>query len=67
MSSRISGTQRSLCNDDGTFFITDQEGHWTPKNRIDWVRPGRFYGYMWAYDHPESSSDDAMEPSLAGG
>jgi len=51
-------------NDDGTFFITDQEGHWTPKNRIDWVRPGRFYGYMWGYDHPESSSDDAMEPSI---
>jgi hypothetical protein len=51
-------------NDDGTFFITDQEGHWTPKNRIDWVRPGRFYGYMWAYDHPESSADDAMEPSM---
>jgi cytochrome c5 len=51
-------------NDDGTFFITDQEGHWTPKNRIDWVRPGRFYGYMWGYDHPESSTDDAMEPSI---
>jgi hypothetical protein len=51
-------------NDDGTFFITDQEGHWTPKNRIDWVRPERFYGYMWAYDHPESSADDAMEPSM---
>jgi hypothetical protein len=51
-------------NDDGTFFVTDQEGHWTPKNRIDWVRPGRFYGYMWGYDHPESSSDDAMEPSM---
>ena len=51
-------------NDDGTFFITDQEGHWTPKNRIDWVRPGRFYGYMWGYYHPESSADDAMEPSI---
>jgi len=51
-------------NDYGTFFITDQEGHWTPKNRIDWVRPGRFYGYMWAYEHPESSADDAMEPSM---
>lgn len=51
-------------NDDGTFFVTDQEGHWTPKNRIDWVRPGRFYGYMWAYDHPESSDDSAMEPSM---
>ncbi len=51
-------------NDDGTFFITDQEGHWTPKNRIDWVRAGRFYGYMWGYDHPESGADEAMEPSL---
>lgn len=51
-------------NEDGTFFITDQEGHWTPKNRIDWVRPGRFYGYMWGYDHPDSSADDAMEPSI---
>jgi hypothetical protein len=51
-------------NEDGTFFITDQEGHWTPKNRIDWVRPGRFYGYMWGYYHPESSADDAMEPSI---
>ena len=51
-------------NEDGTFFITDQEGHWTPKNRIDWVRPGRFYGYMWGYDHPESSADEAMEPSM---
>jgi cytochrome c5 len=51
-------------NEDGTFLITDQEGHWTPKNRIDWVRPGRFYGYMWAYDHPQSSDDEAMEPSI---
>ena len=24
--------------EDGTFFATDQEGHWTPKNRINWVR-----------------------------
>ncbi|WP_391732093.1 DUF6797 domain-containing protein [Tautonia sociabilis] len=35
-----------LVNPDGTFFLTDQEGHWTPKNRINWVREGRFYGYM---------------------
>lgn len=51
-------------NDDGTCLVTDQEGHWTPKNRIDWVRPGKFYGYMWAYDHPESAADDAMSPPL---
>ncbi len=48
-------------NEDGTFYITDQEGHWTPKNRIDLVRPGKFYGYMWAYDHPASGADEFME------
>ncbi len=51
-------------NDDGTCLVTDQEGHWTPKNRIDWVRQGKFYGYMWAYDHPESAADDMMSPPL---
>ncbi len=52
-------------NDDGTFFVTDQEGHWTPKNRINLVHlPARFYGNMWAYEHPESSADAAMEQPL---
>ena len=27
-------------NPDGTFFLTDQEGFWTPKNRINWVKRG---------------------------
>jgi putative heme-binding domain-containing protein len=48
-------------NSDGTFFITDQEGHWTPKNRINHVVEGGFYGYMWAYDHAADSSDQAMK------
>lgn len=51
-------------NDDGTFFVTDQEGHWTPKNRINWVRPGKFYGNMWGYHNIENSSDSAMEPPV---
>jgi cytochrome c5 len=51
-------------NDDGTFFVTDQEGHWIPKNRINHVIPGRFYGNMWSYLHPESSADSAMEQPL---
>ena len=51
-------------NDDGTFFVTDQEGHWTPKNRINQIVPGRFYGNMWSYHHPESSADTAMEQPL---
>ena len=31
-------------NPDGTWFVTDQEGHWTPKNRINLITPaGGFY------------------------
>ncbi|MDP7640079.1 MAG: heme-binding protein, partial [Candidatus Hydrogenedentes bacterium] len=33
----------------GEFLIADNEGHWTPANRINWVKPGGFYGYMWGY------------------
>jgi cytochrome c5 len=51
-------------NDDGTFFVTDQEGHWTPKNRINWVRPGRFYGNMFSYHDRTSSADGDMEQPL---
>ena len=51
-------------NPDGTFFLTDQEGHWTPKNRINWVREGKFYGNMWGYHDITDSSDSAMEPPL---
>ncbi len=36
-------------NDDGTFFVTDQEGFWTPKNRINRVKVGGFYGNMFGY------------------
>jgi hypothetical protein len=48
-------------NPDGTFFVTDQEGHWTPKNRINWVKPGGFYGNMWGYHDVTDTSDAAME------
>jgi putative heme-binding domain-containing protein len=48
-------------NGDGTFFVTDQEGHWTPMNRINRVEPGGFYGNMYSYGAPEDSSDSAME------
>ena len=47
-------------NDDGTFFITDQEGHWIPKNRINLVEPGKFYGNFWGY-HDRTNSDSEME------
>ena len=48
-------------NPDGSFFVTDQEGHWTPKNRINWV-PGKggFYGNVFGYHDVTDTSDDAM-------
>jgi len=51
-------------NDDGTFFVTDQEGHWTPKNRINWVHPGGFYGNMFGYHDRTSSADSDMVQPL---
>lgn len=47
-------------NPDGSFFVTDQEGHWTPKNRVNRVVPGGFYGNMWGYHGVTDASDDAM-------
>jgi len=51
-------------NPDGTFFLSDQEGFWTPKNRINWVRRGGFYGNMWGYHDVTDPSDRAMEPPV---
>ena len=51
-------------NDDGTFYLTDQQGHWTPDNRIELVRPGRFYGNMLSYGAPQDSSDSLMEKPM---
>jgi hypothetical protein len=51
-------------NPDGSFFVTDQEGHWMPMNRVNRVRAGGFYGNMWGYGAPESTSDEAMAPPL---
>ena len=49
-----------LLNPDGSFIVTDQEGHWNPMNRINWVEEGGFYGNMYGYGAPPDSSDDAM-------
>ena len=54
-------------NPDGSFIVTDQEGHWNPKNRINWVKgTGRedFYGNMFGYHSITDSSDSAMTPPL---
>jgi putative heme-binding domain-containing protein len=51
-------------NPDGTFFVTDQEGFWTPKNRINLVEKGGFYGNMWGYTDITDTSDVAMKQPL---
>jgi putative heme-binding domain-containing protein len=48
-------------NPDGTFFLSDQEGFWTPKNRINWVKRNGFYGNMWGFTDVTDPSDSAME------
>ncbi len=51
-------------NDDGSFFVTDQEGHWTPKNRINRVKPGGFYGNIFGYTAVTNTADTAMEQPM---
>jgi putative heme-binding domain-containing protein len=56
-------------NPDGSFIVTDQEGFWNPKNRINWVNVDpqsgpKFYGNMFGYHDVTDSSDQAMEPPL---
>lgn len=54
-------------NPDGSFMVTDQEGNWTPKNRINWVKPNGknvFYGNMWSYHDSTDESDAAMKQPL---
>jgi hypothetical protein len=49
-------------NNDGTYIVSDQEGHWTPENRINWVQPGKFYGYMMGYHEGRKEAD--FEPPV---
>ncbi|WP_165232623.1 DUF6797 domain-containing protein [Aquisphaera insulae] len=51
-------------NPDGSFFLSDQEGFWTPKNRINLVRRGGFYGNIWGYTSVTDTADSAMEQPL---
>jgi putative heme-binding domain-containing protein len=48
-------------NPDGSFFLTDQEGFWVPKNRIDRVERGGYYGNFWGYTDVTDPSDTAMK------
>lgn len=46
--------------EEGVFFLTDQEGNWVPKNRINRVKPGEFHGNMWGHHSVTDPADSAM-------
>ena len=48
-------------NPDGTFFLSDQEGFWTPKNRINWVKKGVSMAICGDITDVTDPSDSAME------
>jgi hypothetical protein len=56
-------------NPDGSFVVTDQEGFWNPKNRINWVTLNpdgqpNFYGNMLGYQDVTDEADAAMVQPL---
>ena len=51
-----------VVNPDGSVIVTDQEGHWIPENRINWVEPGTFHGYMRAWREPDRDPGDFVQP-----
>ncbi len=51
-----------VVNPDGSVIVTDQEGHWIPENRINWVEPGTFHGYMRAWRKPDRDPNDFVQP-----
>ena len=50
-------------NPDGTFYVSDQEGHWTPKNEINLIEKGKFYGNLMGY-HRGLTEGDITSPMV---
>ena len=48
-------------NPDGTFYVSDQEGHWTPKNEINLIEKGQVYGNLMGY-HKGLTEADITSP-----
>ncbi len=44
-------------NPNGTFYVSDQEGHWTPKNEINLIEKGKFYGNLMGYHRGLTEAD----------
>ena len=58
----------------GELTSIDNQGHWMPGNRINWIKPGGWYGYQWAwnpagrtnYDEPLCWMHNFRAPDLNG-
>jgi cytochrome c2 len=37
----------------GELTSIENQGHWMPANRVNWIKPGGWYGYQWAWN-PEN-------------
>lgn len=37
----------------GELTCVDNQGHWMPGNRINWIKPGGWYGNQWAWPYPQ--------------
>jgi glucose/arabinose dehydrogenase len=49
----------------GELAASDQEGFWTPANRINLItRPGGFYGNMWSYHVTPRKKEQGYDPPL---
>jgi hypothetical protein len=48
----------------GELAVSDQEGHWTPANRINLLKPGGFYGNLFSYHEGKRTAKDGYDPPV---
>ncbi len=48
----------------GEMAATDQEGFWTPANRINLIKAGGFYGNMWSYQGGKRTPGEGYDPPM---
>ena len=42
----------------GELTSIDNQGHWMPGNRVNWIKPGGWYGYQWAWNPEKRQTYD---------
>jgi mono/diheme cytochrome c family protein len=42
----------------GELTSIDNQGHWMPGNRVNWIKPGGWYGYQWAWNPEKRETYD---------